>query len=388
MNFKLINNQKIIFKNMPLTNDFKINIRDEQRFFKPTLKFDDANSYFYLSKPCPYKKLKPKFSWLTCYEPEKHLDKLVLDILKKKIISKNDDLCFLSFKDTTLAKRFEKKGFKKINYISPKKDLKIREKNFLTETIQQNFQNGALRVSKFKSKYNFLFARHIFEHVQDLNLFLENAMYTIKENGYLLLEIPDCTRAINNGDPTLYWEEHNFYFTSESFKKFLQKCKYKITYYNIFHDKLENCLVAILQKKKKLSKTIYHKKKNNSIQTYYKLLKNNYTLTQKFFRELGNYKIAFYGASHLTFTFIEIMNLNKYVNYIIDDNPNKRNLISPVCNLRILNSQDIKNENIQFFFLGLNPVHHVKVLKCIYPFFHKSKFFSIFPETKYYYLNK
>ena len=56
-------------------------------------------------------------------------------------------------------------------------------------------------------------------------------MFIIQNNGYLLLEIPDCNRAINTGDPTLYWEEHNYYFTSDTFKNFLKKRNYKLIYF-------------------------------------------------------------------------------------------------------------------------------------------------------------
>lgn len=388
MKFKLINKNEIVFEKMSITHNFKIRETDIVKYFMPTLSYNEENNFLFLKKSCSLKKLQPSYDWLNCYEPERHLDILVKDIIEAKLVRKNDYLCFLSFKDKSLSTRFKKKGFNKIKLIDAKKDLMILEKNFLIETIQHKFQLGHLNNINHKSKYKFLFARHIFEHVKNLNLFLKNAMYVLQNDGYLLLEIPDCTRAINTGDPTLYWEEHNYYFTPDSFKNFLKKRNFKLIYFKKFKDRLENCLVAIIQNKKEIYQNKKLLKKKNLLSSYFKCLKNNFKLTQKFFNIISkNSTIVIYGASHLTFTFIELMEIGKYIELVIDDDIHKNNLFAPVHNIKIMSFNDVKSKKIDYFLLGLNPNHHKKVsvkLKKVYP---KSKILSIFPKTNNYYLD-
>lgn len=388
MKFKLVNKNKIIFEKMPIAHNFKIKKTDTVKYFKPTLCYDEDNNLLFLEKSCSLKKLQPSYDWLNCYEPEAHLDTLVEDIINAKFIKKNDYLCFLSFKDLSLSDRFKKRGFNKIKLIDPKKDLFISKKNYLIETIQHKFQAGNLNNYNHKSKYKFLFARHIFEHVGNLDIFLKNAMFIIQNNGYLLLEIPDCNRAINTGDPTLYWEEHNYYFTSDTFKNFLKKRNYKLIYFKKFKDRLENCLVAIIQNKKKFNyKSNLHNKKN-LLSIYFKYLKNNFKLTQKFFGKIGkDAKIVIYGASHLTFTFIDLMEIGNYIRFVIDDDIHKKNLFAPVNNIKITSFNDIKSKKIDYFLLGLNPNHHKKLIIKLKPFYPKSIFLSIFPQTNNYYLD-
>lgn len=382
------NKKQIIFNRMPLTNNFRNSITSNKRYFKPSIEVDVNDGYFFLTKNCSFKKLKPKFNWLKCYEPESHLDDVVDDLIKNKIIKKNQKLCFLTFKDYTLSNRFKKKGFKKIKLIDPVIDLRIKNKNFLTETLQYHFQKGYLNKKKHINKYNFLFARHIFEHVSDLSLFIENAMNLIVSNGFLYLEVPDSTRAIKTGDSTLYWEEHNFYFTYKSFKRVLKRQGYNIVFYKKYKDSLENCIVAVIQKKTQKYSIKRLKANHHLLNDYYKNLMQNIKNTKLIFNFYKDkYPIIFYGASHLTFTFIELMGISNYVQFIIDDDKNKNKLFSPVGNLKIfsLDQTTLKEKNL--FFLGLNPNHHPKVilkLKSNYP---KSIFFSIFPKTRNYYLN-
>ena len=68
--------------------------------------------------------------------------------------------------------------------------------------------------------------------------------------------------------------------------------------------------------------------KKNLLSIYFKYLKNNFKLTQ-FFGKIGkDAKIVIYGASHLTFTFIDLMEIGNYIRFVIDDDIHKELICS------------------------------------------------------------
>lgn len=389
-NIKFIKKHKkeiLKFPNLPITHNFKKNIKSLHFSFKPILEFNYKNNFIHLSNKCSIKKLNPKYKWLNCYEPEKHLDKFVTDIIKLNILKKNQKLFFFSFKDKSLAQRFKNFGFNNLKFLNPIKDLKIKKKFFLIENIQYYFTKKGWNLKHLQNRYDFVFARHVFEHTFNINIFFKNLISLLKNDGYLMLEIPDCSRALKYGDPTMYWEEHNYYFSKESFEITLKKFQYEIIYLKKFKDSLENCLVAVIKKKKKYYE-IFQENHRNYLKNYYLLLSKNINETKKYFKYLnikGN--IAIYGASHLSITFIEMTQINKMISLVIDDDKNKKGLFLPNSNLKINTFNSIKDLDISFFFLGLNPNHHQSVIKKINLTYPKSKIFSIFPGTKRFYGN-
>ena len=69
--------------NQPVSNRF-ININDEENtpHYEMRLVLDKSTGVLRLKDPFPVEEVKPRYDWLTCFEPEDHLDKLVKKIIK------------------------------------------------------------------------------------------------------------------------------------------------------------------------------------------------------------------------------------------------------------------------------------------------------------------
>ena len=70
-----------------------------------------ATGLIRLENPFPVKKVKPHYEWLTCFEPEEHLDTMVEKILELPEINKESVFGGYCFKDDTTLARFKAKGF-------------------------------------------------------------------------------------------------------------------------------------------------------------------------------------------------------------------------------------------------------------------------------------
>ena len=96
--------------------------------------------------------------------------------------------------------------------------------------------------------------------------------------------------------------------------------------------------------------------------------------------------IVLYGAGHLSVAFISIIQLSDIISYVIDDNLNKKEMIMPIGNIRIVNSEKLYEKNIKICLLGLNPENHSIIIRKNKDYIKKGGIFlSIFPGSNSYF---
>ena len=108
-------------------------------------KYNNKLGCISLQNPFPVSELKPRFGWITCFEPEDHLDELVEKILTLQNINKKSIIGAFSFKDDTTLNRLNNIGFKNTWRIDPRLDLKISKKIFSIETLQDYFNKNVFK---------------------------------------------------------------------------------------------------------------------------------------------------------------------------------------------------------------------------------------------------
>ena len=93
--------------------------------------------------------------------------------------------------------------------------------------------------------------------------------------------------------------------------------------------------------------------------------------------------IAVFGAGHLTVAFIATMEISEMIDFVIDDNPNKKGMIMPIGGIKILGSESLYSREVDLCLLGLNPINQPKVVAKHISFEKNGGLFSsIFPGTE------
>ena len=94
-------------------------------------------------------------------------------------------------------------------------------------------------------------------------------------------------------------------------------------------------------------------------------------------------KIALFGAGHLACTFVNLFKLKEFIDFCVDDNPNKRGLFLPGSHLPIYGSSSLIKEKVKLCILGLNPLNEDKVIRINQDFINQGgTFLSIFPMSE------
>jgi len=343
---------------------------EEAPSFLLQLRINTGSGLIYLAKPFAVEELKPRYDWLTCYEPEDHLDKLVQKLIALPGISSTSLFGAYSFKDDSTLRRLERLGYSNTWRIDPVLDLGINDPCANVETYQGEMTpKTAQKIRERHGVADVFIVRHVLEHAHNLAQFIDAIRLLVRPGGYIMFEVPDCGRALSVGDCTTIWEEHIFYFTAHTFRQLLLKFGFFITHFESVVYPLENSLIAIarsdlLELNRVSEDPDSVAKEIKRAHSFVETLNQHKNEVRKMLIQLREKKgeIAMFGAGHLAIAFISLMQVADLISFIIDDNPNKKGLQMPVGGLKIVGSEELYSRNIRVCLLGLNPQNQPKVI--------------------------
>ena len=331
---------------------------------------------------------KPLVKWIKYNEPEPHLDQFVRTTLKKYFNNKKIIVGGISSKDDTTLNRFFKLGHK-IWRIDEKKDLKISSGSGI-ETVQHFLGKNRLNhLNKKYDKVDFLVVRHIWEHVYNQKEFSDVLKGLIKKDGIIFIEIPDCRKLLKSKDITMIWEEHLFYYTSETIINSLRQNGLRVISKKVISYPTENSiLLCIKPYKKKRNLILNHhnlEKEINLGVNFGKQYKKNKKYLHKLFLEMTKKKkeIVLFGGGHLSLAFIAFYDIYRYISFIIDDDVNKKGMFMPGSAIQIKSSNELNNKKNILLLLTVNLTSEKKLIKLIKEKYGNLKIKSIFPLSAY-----
>jgi hypothetical protein len=342
-----------------------------------------------MREPFPAAELQPAYDWVTYSEPEDHLDELADVIRALPGITPDSVIAGVSFKDDTTLDRLERRGLTKRWRLDLRDDLELTwvHGGHGAETIQAYLTvDAARRVAAKRGAADVLLVRHIAEHAYDPREFFGAWAALIKPGGYIVIEVPDCQRALDTGDCTTLWEEHTLYFTPGTFQQTLRLLGLEPVFFRNYIYPFENSLVAIVRVAAPAAADagIAGEEMARGKGFAARLAGRRAALRDYLERHRATKgRIAMFGAGHLAVTFLTIMNAPGLIDFVVDDNPNKRGLFMPGSRLPIVGSDVLHaSPDVTLCLLGLNPLSEQKVMDRQAAFTARGGVFkSVFPSS-------
>lgn len=353
------------------------------------LRLEEDSGLLHLGQPFPVEEVRPIYDWITCYEPEDHLDDVVEELCRLPGLSPESQIGGYSFKDDSTLDRLRRRGYERTWRINPGEDLGVQNPLASVESFQAVFTPEVAQTIKQKYGGADLFiVRHVIEHAYDLPVFIEALRALLNPGGHIFFELPDCQRAIEAGDCTTLWEEHVYYFTRFTFRSLLESLGFGILHYHSAHYPLEDSLIAIATDSglpAPPADLVQVKEENERARAFSAKIELRSKQIQDTLRKLaeGGTTIAMFGAGHLSIAFLSIVGVAEFVAFIVDDNPHKNGLRLPVGDLPILGSRALYERKVDLCLLSLNPQNQGRIIAKHERFVQAGgKFASIFPGSE------
>lgn len=344
-----------------------------------------------LSEPVSAAELHPRVDWITYNEPEGHLDALTEILSGLPDLDSRSVIGGVSFKDDTTIARLNRKGFPQSWRLDPASDLGIETPGVGVETLQDRLTpERAAEVVRQRGLADLLIIRHIFEHAHRPAEFLGSLRTLVRPGGWLIFEVPDCSRALDGLDYTTLWEEHTLYFTPVTFRNALMRPGLDPVRFECYPYPFENSLVGIVR--------------NDPVESAAGATESKVALERargyRFGREFGARReavhrqltrfrrqqgpVAILGAGHLACAFVNLLGLQDVIDGVVDDNPHKQGLHLPGSRLPIWPSTALYERQVRLCLLSVNPEIEDRVAQKHQAFTAGGGIFaSIFPASRY-----
>ncbi len=340
-----------------------------------------------IEAPVPASALRPPYDWITYNEPEPHLDGLVDILMTLPGIAPGAVAGGVSFKDDSTLARLEKKGLDRWR-LDPAADLGIHESGTGVETIQDRLTPSVSdAVVRRRPAADLLLVRHILEHATDPLRFIEALLRLVKPGGYVVVEVPDCSRAFDGRDYTTIWEEHTLYYTPDTFRQGFIRAGLEVVRTENYPYPFENSLVAIMRRGAGAPVTVDAtdlERERRRGRMFGEAFPAQRERVRAFFESYRRDKgrIVLFGAGHLAVTFLSVFGVEDLVDAVIDDNPHKRGMFMPGSRLPIVGSNTLADRGVTLCLLSLNPIGEEKVMANNRAFVERGgTFASIFPAS-------
>lgn len=241
------------------------------------------------------------------------------DKISKKFIKKNINILEIGCGSGIVLKHLNKKyRFKKenLNGLEPSKEI--------FKTLQSNkffkVQNIFLNNLDNKKKYDLIIMDNVFEHFEYPKNSLIKISQILSKDGLIYISIPDSEKIKNlNNDPF----NHTCNYNINNIKILLNNYNFKILKYN--KDLNQINLIA----KKNSNKLLKFQNDKNFIKNLnYKIKKikldiKSLNIKIKKIRKLiisKNKKLVIFGAGNYSLWILDLLKLNKYIKYGVDNN--------------------------------------------------------------------
>ena len=366
----------------PLCNRFVKKNTKEDYHHNLSLTQEKDSGLVKITNPIPPNKMQARYKWLTETEPSVHFADVAKLLNQLPNISKESKILNFSYRDKPLSRKLNAIGFRNLVEIENNNDT-IGVANIQNDLSKDNFTD---KIKNQHGKFDLLLANRILHHVHDLKSFFNSIRKLITDEGYVVIEVPDCERGLSSFDYNIIFEEHVYYFTKDSLINIIKENGFEIVKFKSYSFPFEDALVAIIKKSNNsyfsASKKIVFKEIKLFNDFVFNFNKQKKSVNSFFSKKSNDGSIVFFGAGHHGITFVNIMKIKKYVECFIDDVVEKQKLLIPGSYLPIYSSSYLKNNKVSTCIISVSQENEELVFNKIKSVLDKTaNIFSIFPDS-------
>lgn len=375
----------------PIANRFRTAPDDVEDCFPIALVQCAACGLVQIDESVPPGALVPPFEWITYNEPEGHLDQLVDVIMKLPGIGPGATAAGVSFKDDSALARLERRGLRRWR-VDLRDDLGVAgaHAGCGVETVQARLTPAAADATAARhGRADVVIARQVLEHANSPRDFIDALRRLASPSGYLVVEVPDCMRALDRCDYVMIWEEHTLYYTPATFRTGFESVGLEVVRTENYPYPSENSLVAIVKANGGAPQALpvaadqTEQARARRFGEQFPQYRERVRAFLRTHRRQGG-KIALFGGGHSAVTFVSVFDVEDDLDCVVDDNPHKLGMYMPGTRLQIVGSPALLERGITLCLLGLNPASEEKVVRGNAAFVQRGGLFaSISPASAY-----
>ncbi|HEX4610741.1 MAG TPA: class I SAM-dependent methyltransferase [Urbifossiella sp.] len=334
------------FGPQPLTNRYLRSAAEPEFTHQLALGVCRACGTLQLASAVPAEELRPRFDWVAYNEPERHLDEVASTVRGLPGVTPDSVVGAVTRMDDSALRRLAALGLPKIWRADPA-DLGLAAGVTGTESVQAAFGPAAAdRLAGRHGRPDVLLARHLLEHSDDVHRTLAAARGLVRPGGYVVFEMPDVRKALERGDYTGVWEEHQTYFTPATLRQLLAAGGFEVVSLTRHYYPQEDMLVAVARPGAGAAGALSDRELAFEVERADRYVRG-FSRVRDRVRDAvagharGGRGVAALGAGHVCAAFINLYGLADVFDFVADDDPRKQGLFMPGSRLPVRPSADL-----------------------------------------------
>jgi len=312
--------------------------------------------------------------------------------IKKRFKTQKLSVLDIASNDGCLLKEFKKENFEVIGVEPAANIAKIAEENKITTINSFWNKNAVKKVLNKTGKVDVVTATNVLAHVHDISSFVSVIKEVLKENGLVVIEVPNAHNIIEKNQFDTIYHEHLSYFIFKPLIELFERNDFELVdvqkvnihggSLRIFAAKKNS---SVKKNKEAVNELIQEEKSKGlyELKTYLQLaknaerIKNDLILIMKEIKSKGK-TIAAYGASAKGSTLLNYCGVGtNYIDFIVDDTPEKQNHLTPGNHIPIFSKSYLEENKTDYLlllswnfakeFISKTPEHREKGGKYIIP---------------------
>lgn len=374
----------VVLNALPVTHALRTSVRDADPRFDLAFATCAKCGFLQVPSPVPADILyRGADTYMTGFHRPRHLDDLIISAIAYEDPGRVIDI---GCNDGALMDVLKRFGYSPIIGVEPnavaanaavKKGYKVYSE-FLTSHL-------ARKLKREHCAFNAVYLRHVAEHVYDLDDFFVSIRTLLRDDGLLIMELPQVEPGLTRGNPAILWEEHVNYL-SEPLAAFLLE-KFGFTILDKRYYAFGGGAIAFIARKERLvPKRLRSPKPELSLR-----------LVREFKKKLGSYcaelakcvqkarksgyKVAIYGAAPRSCIVAAASNISGLIDLVIDDRTDIQGRLMPgtECRIEPVGSLDAGGPPI-LCLLGVGSENEFKVRAKLSAHLHQPPvYISLFP---------
>jgi 2-polyprenyl-3-methyl-5-hydroxy-6-metoxy-1,4-benzoquinol methylase len=371
----------------PIAHHFLIS-KSQSEYVHPVIVcFCESCGLIQLSNHVPPEKLYTEYVCLSSWKHHPHASRLVTLIDQLPRVDKTSLIIEVGCNDGNFLGLLHERGYRKTLGIEPAQDAYAVARQRGLETWNVYFtQEEAHKILKMHGQCDLLIARQVLEHVTDLAEFRKAMQLLLKPGGYVLIEVPNFEFSLTAPDYSAIWEEHVNHFTKQTLNLFMAEAGIRLIYSEtaVFSGEALIAVGEYVEQPGAFLLPEYSQEYQKKVMAY----RDNWPGFRKTFIEyLQDHqkrggKVAVYGAGCRACSLINYIGLGPFIEFVVDDQPEKQGKYMPGSRLPILPGNSLEEHQVDLCLLAVNAENEKKVMNSYLSFQAKGgKFASMLPPS-------
>ncbi|OGT38006.1 MAG: hypothetical protein A3F11_03280 [Gammaproteobacteria bacterium RIFCSPHIGHO2_12_FULL_37_14] len=389
-NLCLSENSKILidFGRFPIAHQYmKTKLEHRESYPFELVHCEDCHHVF-IAQPISPNILYKNYVTVSSWKFHPHVPRLI-ELIQSCHVNKNAKILEIGCNDGVFLKVLKDLGYSNLTGIEPTEDACLLAKQKGINIIQDFFneQSAGEYVNQY-GKCDLIILRQVLEHIPNLTGFRNALRKVISPGSIIIIEVPDFQSNLNTYDYSL-WEEHVNYFSKETLNYFLHSIGVEEIHFERFlFSGVGQIVIGQCVNNNNASLKNVARYKNDilkqKILNYANFLSEFKANINDFLAKLvaQGKKISLYGAGNRTATLVNFTGIEKYIEFVVDDQVEKQHLFMPGSCLEVFSSDFLQKHNIDVCLMGVNTENEQTVInKHISWSEGKLTFYSILPPS-------